>query len=224
MNHEGGNINETNMNEQVKPKEEKAVELTLDPALATEPLPNPYRTVTEGGQDSAEAAKGREAAKDIEAAKDTEAGEDEEIDREAEKRAKDAEAEQKIEQALQKLKESVTEDDPRPSPALTLKKILGGDILNASLVRSQVWLFVLIVAFTVVYVAIRYQCQQDIITIDKKEQELKDAKYRALSCSSRLTERCRESRVLDMLRANKDSLIHVADQPPYIINVGEEEE
>jgi len=70
-------------------------------------------------------------------------------------------------------------------------------------------------------VAIRYQCQQDLIQIDKMENELKDAKYKALSSSSTLTERCRESQVLKVLRQNNDSLLHVSDQPPYIIKVPE---
>ena len=82
-------------------------------------------------------------------------------------------------------------------------------------------MFVLVVFFTVVYVAIRYQCQQDLIQIDKMEAKLKDAKYKALSSSSTLTERCRESQVLKVLRQNNDSLLHVSDQPPYIINVPE---
>ena len=45
----------------------------------------------------------------------------------------------------------------------------------------------------------------------------KTSKYKTLSLSSILTERCRESHVVDMLRANNDSTIHPADQPPYII-------
>ena len=79
----------------------------------------------------------------------------------------------------------------------------------------------LMVVFTVVYVAFRYQCQQDLIAIDKLEKEVLDAKYKALSCSSTLTERCRESHVLEALKQNKDSLLHVADQPPYIIYIDE---
>ena len=126
--------------------------------------------------------------------------------------------------ALEKLKEikaNVSEDDTTPVGALTLRKILGGDILSADLVRRNIWVFVLVVFFTVVYVAIRYQCQQDLIQIDKMEAKLKDAKYKALSSSSTLTERCRESQVLKVLRQNNDSLLHVSDQPPYIIKVPE---
>ena len=125
------------------------------------------------------------------------------------------------ESTLRKIKENVKEEDPKLSPAVTLRSILGGDFLSANLVRGQIGVLLLIVVFSIVYVAFRYQCQQDLITIDKKEKELIDAKYRALSSSSTLTEKCRESHVLDALKNNKDSLLHVPNQPPYIINVPE---
>jgi len=128
----------------------------------------------------------------------------------------------KQESTLKKIKESVHESDPKLSSRLSLRSILGGDILSAELVRRQVWLLLLVVLFIVIYVGNRYQCQRDMLTIAKKERELLDAKYRALSSSSRLTERCRESRVLDGLKANNDSTLHTADQPPFIVSVPEE--
>ena len=123
---------------------------------------------------------------------------------------------------IQKIKETVKEEDPKLSSTLTLRTILGGDFLTAEMVRRQIWLIMLIVLFAIVYVAFRYQCQQDMIAIDKMEKELLDAKYKALSSSSTLTEKCRESHVLDALRNNKDSVLHIADQPPYIITVEDE--
>lgn len=132
-----------------------------------------------------------------------------------------AQGERDLKETLKKIKETVSEEDPKPSSQLNLRTILGGDLLTSEMVRSQIWLFVLIVAFSTVYVAFRYQCQQDMLTIDKMEQQLKDAKFRALSSSSELTEKCRESHVLEILKQNKDSLLHQADQPPYIIEIPE---
>ena len=134
---------------------------------------------------------------------------------------KEAEKEEKV-SALEMLKNSVSEEDNNLTTQLSLKTILGGDILNAELFRRQLWLIVIIVVFVIIYVASRYQCQQDIIKIANMETELKDAKYRALSISSKLTERCRESHVLQLLKENNDSLLQVSDQPPYIINIPEE--
>ncbi|MBO7129408.1 MAG: hypothetical protein J6W05_06520 [Prevotella sp.] len=131
------------------------------------------------------------------------------------------EIKEQAKETIRKIKETVKEEDPKLSSSLTLRTILGGDFLTAEMVRHQIWLIVLVVLFAIIYVAFRYQCQQDMIAIDKMEKELLDAKYKALSSSSTLTEKCRESHVLDALRNNKDSVLHVADQPPYIINVEE---
>ncbi|MBQ2209964.1 MAG: hypothetical protein II404_08390 [Prevotella sp.] len=138
------------------------------------------------------------------------------------KEDKAQEHEERLKETLQKIKQTASEEDPRPSSQLGLRTILGGDLLTTEIVRSQIWLFVLIVLFAIVYVAFRYQCQQDMITIDQLELKLKDAKFKALSSSSTLTEKCRESHVLEILKQNKDSLLHQADQPPYIIQVPEE--
>ena len=131
------------------------------------------------------------------------------------------EIKEQAKETIRKIKETVKEEDPKLSSSLTLRTILGGDFLTAEMVRHQIWLIVLVVLFAIIYVSFRYQCQQDMIAIDKMEKELLDAKYKALSSSSTLTEKCRESHVLDALRNNKDSVLHVADQPPYIINVEE---
>ena len=130
-------------------------------------------------------------------------------------------SESNLKDALQKIKDTAREEDPHPSSQLNLRTILGGDMLTAQIVRSQIWLFILIVGFTIVYVAFRYQCQQDMLNIDRLENQLKDAKFKALSSSSTLTEKCRESHVLDILKQNNDSLLHQADQPPYSIQVPE---
>ena len=164
---------------------------------------------------------GRKDDIELEIAETVEEPQAEETSQQEDASQKDAAPEITLAETLKKIKENTKEEDPKPSHQLKLRTILGGDLLSAEVVRSQIWLFVLIVVFTIAYVAFRYQCQQDLLTIDKKENELKDAKFRALSSSSELTERCRESRVLDMLKANNDSSLHQADQPPYIIQIPE---
>ena len=101
---------------------------------------------------------------------------------------------------LDMLRQSVSEEDDVPISSLTLKTILGGDILTSTIISRQAGVILLGVIFVIIYVAFRYQCQRDIITINKMETTLKDAKYKALSSSSTLTERCRESHVLEQLR------------------------
>ncbi len=132
-----------------------------------------------------------------------------------------AEMKEQARKTIQLIKEKAKEEDPKLTSTMTLRTILGGDFLTADMVRRQIWLFVLMVIFTILYVAFRYQCQQDMIAIDTLAKEVLDAKYKALSSSSTLTEKCRESHVLDALKQNKDSLLHIADQPPYIIYIEE---
>lgn len=120
------------------------------------------------------------------------------------------------------IREQATEDEAPMSKTFTLRKILGGDILSTQTIRSQIWVVLLITFFLIIYISNRYSCQQDLIKIDKLNKELKEAKYRALSSASLLTEKSRESHVLDMLQNNKDSLLKIPSQPPYIITVPEE--
>lgn len=114
------------------------------------------------------------------------------------------------------------EEEASGSSSFTLRKILGGDILTAQIICRQIWLVILIVFFVIIYISNRYNIQNDIIELDKLQKELQDTKYKALSTSSQITEKSRESNVLDMLKNNKDSVLHIATQPPYIINVPEE--
>lgn len=114
------------------------------------------------------------------------------------------------------------EEEASESSSFTLRKILGGDILTAQIIRRQIWLVILNVFFVIIYISNRYNIQNDIIELDKLQKELQDTKYKALSTSSQITEKSRESNVLDMLKNNKDSVLHIATQPPYIINIPEE--
>ncbi len=133
--------------------------------------------------------------------------------------AKEAGPEESLKAALAK---QAIEEEASGSASFTLRKILGGDILTAQIIRKQIWLFVLIVFFVIIYISNRYSIQKDLIELDQLQKELQDTKYKALSTSSQITEKSRESNVLDVLKHSKDSILHIATQPPYIINVPEE--
>lgn len=134
------------------------------------------------------------------------------------KAADEKQTEPSLKEAIQ---EQAREDEEVLTSNVTLRKILGGDFLTARMIRHQIGLLLIILAFTIVYISNRYSCQKNLLEIDKLNKQLLDAKYKALSSSSMLTEKCRESHVLEMLRQNKDSVLHIADQPPYIISVPE---
>ena len=117
------------------------------------------------------------------------------------------------------IEETAREDEQPLSSQFTLRKILGGDILNTKSIRQQIWLILLIVFFTIIYVANRYSCQKNLIEIDRLNTTFQKSKYKALSKSSELTEMCRESNVLEALKNNKDSTLKQASQPPFLIEV-----
>ena len=145
-----------------------------------------------------------------------------------EKPAKAADPEESLKAAVPEeslkaaLAKQAIEEEASGSASFTLRKILGGDILTAQIIRKQIWLFVLIVFFVIIYISNRYSIQKDLIELDQLQKELQDTKYKALSTSSQITEKSRESNVLDVLKHSKDSILHIATQPPYIINIPEE--
>ena len=144
--------------------------------------------------------------------------EEEKIKKE-EERWEEEEAEVKILKAA--IAEQAREDEQPQSSNFTLRKILGGDILSAHILRNNIWLIIVIVGFIIVYISNRYSVQKYLLEIDKLNTELEDAKYRALSSSSQLTEKSRESHILELLKNRKDSVLKMSDRPPYIINVPE---
>lgn len=113
------------------------------------------------------------------------------------------------------------EDEEPMSTSFTLRKILGGDILNARLIRSQVWLIIIIVFFIIIYISNRYSVQKNLLEIDRLNKELQTIKYKALTSNSQLTEKCRETHVLEQLKQNNDSMLKMPNQMPYIIQVPE---
>ena len=119
------------------------------------------------------------------------------------------------------LNEQAREDEEPMSNNFTLRKILGGDILSAEMMRGQIWLIIIIVLFVIVYISNRYSVQKNLLEIDNLNKELQDVKYKALSSSSQLTERSRESHVLELLKQNNDSTLKMPEQPPFIIEVKE---
>ena len=138
-----------------------------------------------------------------------------------EEEEKRIEEEVEVEKIKAAIEEQAREDEQPQSSNFTLRKILGGDILSTRLLHNNIWLIITAVIFTIVYISNRYSVQKYLIEIDKLQKELEDAKYRALSSSSQLTEKTRESHILEILKTRKDSVLKMSDRPPYIIDVPE---
>ena len=97
-----------------------------------------------------------------------------------------------------------------------LKSILGGDILATDFFRRQAGLLFLIIVLIIIYINNRYECQMQLIEIDNLKKELTDIKYDALTRSSELMERSRQSRIEEYI-STKESDLQTSTHPPYLI-------
>lgn len=118
---------------------------------------------------------------------------------------------QQSEEQVQKDESGITTEKK-----LTLKGIFLGDFLITDFLRRQSGLLVLITIFTVIYIGNRYSCQQEMIEIDRLRKELVDIKYDALTRSSELTERTRQSRIEEYVSAEHSEL-QISTAPPFVI-------
>ena len=108
-----------------------------------------------------------------------------------------------------------------------LSNILGGDILANEMFRKQWKLMVLIMVLILFYIDNRYSCQQQLIELDKlkvEEERLErtleymgtNVKYDALTRSSELMEKSRQSKIQEYIE-KKQSDLEIATTPPYLI-------
>ena len=125
--------------------------------------------------------------------------------------------------ALSPIKAFTQNEGVEERPNVSLREILGGDILTGGWLRRQMGLIVLCTFFAIIYITNRYSSEQEIIEIERLKTELTEAKYRALTRSSELTVKTRQSQIEESLKATPDSVLEVRKEPPFLINVQNEE-
>ena len=99
---------------------------------------------------------------------------------------------------------------------MSIKSILGGDILANDFFKRQTTLLILIMVLTILYINNRYECQQEMIEIDRLKKELTDIKYDALTRSSELMEKSRQSRIEEYI-STEETHLETATSRPYLI-------
>jgi hypothetical protein len=106
------------------------------------------------------------------------------------------------------------EEHAAPSPKhMSIRSILGGDILANDFFKRQTRLLILIMILTVLYID---SSQQELIEIDKLKKDLVDIKYDALTRSSELMEKSRQSRIEEYI-STEESHLQTATNRPYLI-------
>ena len=99
---------------------------------------------------------------------------------------------------------------------MSIRSILGGDILANDFFKRQTSLMILIMILTILYIDNRYTSQQELIEIDRLKKELIDIKYDALTRSSELMEKSRQSRIEEYI-STEESHLETATNRPYLI-------
>ena len=102
------------------------------------------------------------------------------------------------------------------SKHMSIRSILGGDILANDFFKRQTTLLILIMVLTILYIDNRYSSQQELIEIDRLKKELTDRKYNALTRSSELMEKSRQSRREEYISTG-ESPLETATNRPYLI-------
>lgn len=117
------------------------------------------------------------------------------------------------------IRREAKEEQDSSSP-FSLPKTLGG-VMIARAFRNQIGLVCLICAFLIIYINNRYVCQKRMVEIDKIERRMVEARYKATVCTSILTEKSRESNIMNLLGSYGDSTLTIPNEPPYLIRVDE---
>ena len=105
-----------------------------------------------------------------------------------------------------------SQKDKKENPSskhMSIRSILGGDILANDFLKRQTSLLILVMILTILYIDNRYSSQQELIEIDKLKKKLTDTKYNALTRSSELMEKSRQSRIEEYI-STEDSPLETA--------------
>ena len=113
-------------------------------------------------------------------------------------------------------KQKKKQKESNPPKHMSIRSILGGDILANDFFKRQTSLLILIMVLTILYIDNRYTSQQELIEIDRLKKELTDIKYDALTRSSELMEKSRQSRIEEYI-STEESHLETSTNRPFLI-------
>ena len=109
-------------------------------------------------------------------------------------------------------------DEAGEDSEVSLKSIIGGDILGSDWFRRQFFYIFFLGVLSILYVTNRYSYQSELLKQTKLKRELEDRRKRALVANSELTSFLRNKSILENL---PDTTIHPTVDPFYYINLNE---
>jgi len=131
--------------------------------------------------------------------------------------AKEMEEQERAMEAIRKFTEADEDEDEDSLGEISLKSIIGGDILQSRFMLHQVVFFMFLVVLAIIYTGNRYSSQQDALLIDSLKMQLQEENYRVLTIESELLNASRQSEIVNRLKNNGDSLLLHSTTPPFVI-------
>ncbi len=119
-------------------------------------------------------------------------------------------------EAIKAIKKFADEDEDEDNLGeISLKSIIGGDILQSPFMQHQVLFFMFIVVLALLYTGNRYASQKEALLIDSLKVELQEQRYKVLTIESELLNASRQSEIVKLLKANGDSMLINTTTPPF---------
>ncbi len=127
------------------------------------------------------------------------------------------------EEAIEAIKKFTDKDEDEDGLGeISLKSIIGGDILQSRFMQHQVVFFMFLVLLALIYTGNRYASQQDSLLIDSLKIQLQEERYKVLTIESELLNASRQSEIVKKLKENGDSSLLHTTTPPFAIKMNEE--
>ena len=89
----------------------------------------------------------------------------------------------------------------RKKKKVSFSKILGGEILKEDFVVKQSKLLIMIAICLILFIGNRYSCLKKITQIEDLKKELRDLRYENLVLLTKLTEKSRQSQIIEIIES-----------------------
>ncbi|MBP3613890.1 MAG: hypothetical protein J6J37_03795 [Bacteroidaceae bacterium] len=116
----------------------------------------------------------------------------------------------------EKPKEDGNRQQKKKKKGNLLGQLLSGKALRSELFLNNIWLMLLIVFYSFIYVSNRYAYRQERKHIKQLKVELQDAKYMLLTKQSEFSEKSRHSNIENYVNKHQSQL-KTAKNPPFTI-------
>ncbi|MBQ2779312.1 MAG: hypothetical protein IJF46_06020 [Bacteroidaceae bacterium] len=97
-----------------------------------------------------------------------------------------------------------------------ISQILSGKMFRSEIFLNNIWLMLLIVFYSFIYVSNRYAYRQELKQIKQLKAERQDAKYMLLTKQSEFSEKSRQSNIESYVQRYQSQL-KTATNPPFTV-------